>query len=745
MNKLRTRVFSLIVSTLLFLNVLSPIAHAAGRTGVTGLESLRFECLYTVDDDGIKEFISDPSERPFVEFTDSYNCRYDSGDEAEYIVAEDRVAVTEYGFIPVYSFYIVGEHLHLTGLGMMEGLSEVEHDEWFYKVGSADYQKICKDNASSVPSTALSTIRRINNIYVEKDGYICVEDNDGVMYYLDEGGNIVRTIDHPVNFMDGKLIYLASGPNTYYLYENGAYNLYDMQGKILRSFADPTDNEAGYDFLSSLHEGLISAQEASHSGDDPATAVVYFNETGAEVMRFDGYVFASRANCFSGGRAFICQLYKDDGSKNYKYSGNSPTNWKIIDQKGTVSPLKVANLSVLNSNLKRQMEELVIRDSYEGYIEIKGYEIIDVHPFYLDEKYASCMIEVHVDAYTRWKDSWNKDYDKYEKEFYVPGRIDKAGNVELGNYVAEYERVVSDYINGCIISYADTDAEAIVNFDTGSFFPLEEHPLVAAAKEKEWSYVMRRAYFMDDGNFMLITKNKNKDYIAAIIQPEGTVIEGPKDLEAFPFYASYYSVLSEYFLTEEKILDSYYNWQATSLYQINMVLSRDELYPQQGSKTNLWGFTDIWGNFVIEPQYYEVSFFKNGYAYVCTEEDSARYVMKKYAKNLIMIDENGKQVDKVVFQKEKTTNATALQNVYNADETLRMARTILETDKQFRAATNVALLPTGVGETCGYLYDIATFDVVGLITHVYGDVTRSYREEAAKVIAQSLLGTYDEN
>ena len=146
MNTLRIRVWCLIASTMLLLNMLVPIAYAENQFGVTGLEGLRFECLYTLGEDGEKVFISDPSERPFVEFIDGYNCRYELNDEAAYLVAENRVAVTEYGFIPVYTFYIVGEHLQRAGLGFAESFSEVEYDIWFYRVDTQKYSQELQTN-----------------------------------------------------------------------------------------------------------------------------------------------------------------------------------------------------------------------------------------------------------------------------------------------------------------------------------------------------------------------------------------------------------------------------------------------------------------------------------------------------------------------------------------------------------------------------------------------------------------------
>lgn len=51
--------------------------------------------------------------------------------------------------------------------------------------------------------------------------------------------------------------------------------------------------------------------------------------------------------------------------------------------------------------------------------------------------------------------------------------------------------------------------------------------------------------------------------------------------------------------------------------------------------------------------------------------------------------------------------------------------------------------PAGLGEVCGYITDLASFDAYRLITHIISDTTKDYQKTAARAIERALISNQD--
>lgn len=531
---------------------------------------------------------------------------------------------------------------------------------------------------------------------------------------------------------------LLNGDQSVLMNMPDGFQLMDYSGNHLRFF-----DYDEYLLVSYPQEGLILAEEKAQEGQIYGD-VVYYDELGNEKMRFSGYRSLGLASCFGGGRAFLCKVSNSTELKEYSLGTGWPVEWTILDPEGNMKPLYFANPEILTEGpLLSTMQELV-SPSNSHLILPKGYILSEVRPFVAGEKYASGLVTLY---YTTYDPDWKKE-NTYLNSLHIPAYISRDGGIYLCNYATHNEEI-SCCINNCIYIKYD---EAIVDIDSGAVTRIEELPLYQSIESSSNRVYLSSINFLDDGNIFFLIKSDASSDTAVIMRPNGEIVEkDTRDIESRPIYGLD-QMFYEHFPKLKYCTGTYYNWQVTSG-ELDRILPREGLYPFTGKVERGegplygnygYGFADIWGNTVIEPQYALVSQFANGCALACKQANDGLYSNGTYSQ-LVMIDAQGNEIEGIAppVPSDYSYQPLLSADPYSRDSILERVDVVLETDGQFRAATNLAILPVTAGETVGYLYDIATLNVPNLIKHAYSDVTRQYREDAAWIIAKSLIGEYD--
>lgn len=509
--------------------------------------------------------------------------------------------------------------------------------------------------------------------------------------------------------------------------DGDSYVLFDMAGNRLLNI--PADR-----IISAPSEGLFYVDDYYNKNHEERT-ITYYNEKGVEVLSIRGYASSTLSSQFTGGRAIICKI-SDRGFD---------TDWTLIDIYGNKKLLSVKNLEKIYSSsfldaLKDKSTEL----AELGFVfDVDSCTVNRVYGFQPGEKYAVADV-VLVLTYT---DKWNFDE---RLEIHVLSRIDRQGNVYLTNWITYGE--IAPCINDCVI----IDDTLIVNIETEKGFDITEIPIINGLK-KEYDIYFKsgfKLYPMTDGNYFVTIDGSSTidrcDYMF-IVSPEGTVVEGPVigNKETTVYYDDLdwsditfpYNPWNEFNRSRPTVLSR------NMLYLAMARIESEEYLNYLKTNTNFahqiaFGYSDIWGNIVISPQYIRATSFSEGKALVCTGVERLYNSYQQTNDMSIIYQPNYVAEPKPVLV--DNFNCDKIEDEYSVNAIRQAVQTLMETSPSYQSVMNSkAVLPVGVGESLGYLYDVATFDVSGLINHIISDATHEYRSDAANVIIMSLLGKVD--
>ncbi len=583
----------------------------------------------------------------------------------------------------------------------------------------------------------ISDIKEVYSIYPFVNGYACVMDSNYCVQYFDHKGQIVVSGNNYSDYENDILSFsgvFPAGKESVIIYDDSNYNLVTLNdGRILRSFPwDETIEIGGHS------EGVFYVQEIAPNN---TSNVVYYDEFGNEKMRFEGMVSLGIASNFSEGRAFICAVAEDETINGWQYRKDNPKDWTIIDLDGNSKKLKIVNTSeLLSESVVQQLSELYYNPVDQ--LSVGGYMIQDVRPFKAGENYASAMVAVEY-----------KDEDgRVACGAVLPAYITKQGEVYVCDTVLRGNIDFTSCNDNCII----INKESIFDYSNESLTNVRELPFYCELHDDGFVEGGITLRFLESGDFLVkIPKLKDSGYYVAVIDAAGNVISAPILMnynviynlpDIFSVYENGYTNNYNY----SEFNNGHHAWQENSFSQdisvINdldmyCLISDSESFKVEYDSVQKQGYADIWGNELIAPQYSKTSRFQNGYSIVCREATGSWML---FGTDLSFIDSNGNVVSEVQLPPEHTYTYEPLSDTTTTpEEIISAVETILTTDTQFRIATDVAVLPTAAGEVAGYLYDIATFDLPGLVKHIYSDATYEYRDEAVNLILQSLISTLD--
>lgn len=610
-------------------------------------------------------------------------------------------------------------------------------DDSTQQPGSLDNEDV-SDETTQLPG--MSTIETVQGIYPFKNGYACIMDRDYQYYYVNAKGGITG-LDRGFFSISGSNAPMATWGDRIVEEVGRNCQLMDLSGNVIKTFE--SDYFSAY---SCPAEGQFFVQEIEKTLSGDKLNMVYYDLQGNETMRFPGMVHLSNASVLSEGRAFIGRISNDTELNYIGKSSGWVTDITMIDYAGNSKKLQIVNPEVL---LDAGTLSLIntwgwFSQNENATLKVVGYRIKTVTPFQKDESYASACVEVRYEE--------NVNNRKNVRNTTIPAFVTKQGDVYLCGLAGT--EPVSAHINDYII-VSDRNSKGILDVTNNHTVWIRDQDFYKEAAEPVFGSAWFELYFLNTGNFFITIKNEENDYYGLTMEPDGAIVKGPVLIEELPLYPSQeeHSIwdLGEH--EKVKLPGKNYEEQTNSLSIQTLVLQEDGLIPFK-SRENLFrdnvnamsilyrhGYSDIWGNVVIEPQYSKVSYFTNGYAIVARDVTSKNYTL--YGADPIFINEKGEQVSEVVLPPQEVVDFEPLITDVHPTDVMAAAYTILSTDGQFRSATNMALLPSAAGESLGYLYDIATFDLPGLVKHVYSDATYAYRDEAVDLILQSLLSEHD--
>lgn len=615
-------------------------------------------------------------------------------------------------------------------------------EKWSPLIYQPQEQNISDENTNSIEekTSELSDIDHVVELFPFRNGMSVVREfnrntSEDHVKYISWDGSLA--LEHEINsyyWLVGNITFVP-GEESLLLKGNEGFQLTDSSGNTLRTFSDDD-----YEMISAPRDGLIMAVEAGEE-DQLYKDIVYFDERGNEVLRIQGYSHLGMASSFGDGRAFVCRISDETALSEYSLGSGWPVDWMIIDPAGNMKPLYFANPEKFtDASFRAKLKDLAEGMEWDRMM-IKGYILSEVRPFVEGEEYAAGIVKVF---YKNYDMNWKKE-DTYMMSMDVPAYISRDGGIYLSDYVT-YRANVSCCINGCIL---EVEEDVIIDVNNGTVIRIEELPLFKSIEEEHQYCYVHNLNFLDDGNFFFMINDTSNGDVGVIIRPDGEIVEEPRRFDVKPVHVPYYTDTYREMLC---FSGSWHDWQ-TVCGGLTVELPRNGLYPIRGTieyedspycGVNGWGFSDIWGEIVIPPEYMLVSQFENGCALACKTKIGELYSSQGY-RDLVIIDAQGNEISSIAPPQNKDHSYTPLlaDDPYTMDAIQEKADIILNTDTQFKRATNMATLPVVAGETMGYLYDIATFDVPGLIKHVYSDATRQYREDAAWIIAKSLIGEYD--
>lgn len=428
-----------------------------------------------------------------------------------------------------------------------------------------------------------------------KDGYGCVIDGDLKTHYINSENHIICEGNTYTSNFD---IHAPSelGNNTLIVFRDGAFHLIDFQGKVIKSFSKNDYNAVG-----APNEGLVMAQGVEKTLSGNSTYVAYYDETGQEILKFDGRANTGESSNFQDGIAFLCSISTEDPV----YNSGWPINWTMIDQTGDETEISYVNpelLKTLDSNTR-------------------GYSLLNVRPFLPDEEYTSAVVKAFGACFP-YSPSDGDDYDR------VVAYVSRDGKVYL---TEETNADISDCYKGHII----IDADKILDVTSGTILNVTQIP--------EFSDASRIVHtgFMNDGNFLVAMQNQNNDCFLAIIDPSGNIVKEPTSVPAFSHLNSNIDYKAVFFHNVYEWMDEYVN---------TPILTEDTLFVYQATSglhywENTYGYCDLWGWIRLEPIYHYATPFVNNHALVATDFEpmvSSKY-FGKYS-FIMLIDKTGTQI-----------------------------------------------------------------------------------------------------
>ena len=514
---------------------------------------------------------------------------------------------------------------------------------------------------------------------------------------------------------------------------------------------DPTRWTAYSDLLcgiiSAPSEGLFYVDNCSEIMKN--RSIIYYDEAGSEVLKLSGYASLGLASQFTDGRAIVCRISDEEELNAFSMGKGYPTDWTMVDIYGHTKRLRVMNPEIIfDAAVRRRLENEKHFDFEGNSYTFEDYRISAVSAFQPGEAYASVKV---CFKYLSEDKTWGSTS---KGTFEVLGKLDKQGNIYLTKYIVQG---IAPCINNRVLLQNNTDV-VIVDFAADTMTRLSELPIYRTVIDEDalynTPYVV--AYLMTDGNYFVKMNHAkdNSQSIAVIMSSDGTICEGPVSLD--PDIDVIYDETMVWpmdTLHQIEFRGSSYDWQR-SISRSPTILSRNRLYPAHMSvnspsinsyldEHNLdraLGYVDIWEKPVIEAQYMEATQFCGGKALVCSS--GTEYLSYGFTTDLSVISQldEGDDTEASILVHYA---CEPLEEEYSVQAINEAVLTLMEASRAYQSATNTALLPTGVGESLGYLYDIATFDVAGLVKHVISDAVHEYRKEAAGVIMRSLLGRID--
>ncbi len=579
----------------------------------------------------------------------------------------------------------------------------------------------------------------IKEVFPMKNGYamvITAEKYQIVSYLINHDGSILRRFE---GAKYSKERYLDTSDDGFLLLFDQSYTLFDEKGREVCVF------DKSNSYMGAPCEGLIMSQRIKRTVSGDVSEIVYYNMKGEEILCFPGMVHLDAASNFHNGRALVKS--EDTG------------NIYIIDTVGNIAELVISNKEVVASgNILAYIQDQVaernddfieplfnlfageyVYPDLEGEITIKS-----VSPFLDNEEYASAIVNYqyyfwHYYPQREWQD---EHVTKETKSISLPALISRNGDVIILDYVEKSDGYYDD--TGSVSRYCCNhiilDGRYVYSYDTNSVLDTDTLQFYIDSRYDD-IWTTPNLYLVDDGTIYMTYLNQSKHQVWVLINGDGEIIVGPhlveKQLNLYDGQYgnnSYCATDSAVYFYPEKHLD--------------LILSRNGIYRGYDlSDYNKNGYYNLFGEPLLESDYPVNSEFVNNHALVCLEKNDSYNLADGRGLNLAIIDEQGNQVfgyEYIPSDLSHEHNPLYEKNE-NEEATIEKAiRTILSTDQQFRIAMNAAVLPVGVGETLGYVYDLATFDIVGLITHAIDDVSRDYRNDAADLILKSLLRKYED-
>ena len=656
------------------------------------MEGRRYECMYYIKN-GEKQLITDPNERPYVEFLSDRKCIYkDGADDNTWMVGGDnKILVVEAGIFPMLSFEAVENGcLKLDGVGLML-YSLDEYDNIYYSTSSEEYAKLSTEAEhlrieEQASKGSLKTLEHIISIFPFRNGYACAKDYKGIVHYFDADGSIVFENKYPM--ISNKVWAIDHGVTLDYDSEKGAYVLIDTDHNILREF-----KKSEHEWIGVPSGGYIGVECIRSTLSGNSTDVVYYDASGAEAFAFSNVQQGENGlSNFVNGRAYV----KD-----------SDRQFWLIDTEGNKRSLTVGNKDLIISEAEQKYREAGYTN--EHYFEISKIVIKSVTPF-VEEQFASAYVDASVSVKMKGKYGW----DDFGYRIGFAAAIDRNGSVIL---LGRSDEECPPCKYGIILAEKNADGfGAEYNGwyvpSTGAYIDIKALPELSGAKNINTVY-------LDDGNLLITMDNGSGTRFFAVVDRNGKLLSGPaRDENGLTF---------NYTMMQDPYEISNYMESGTILNVVDGSLIRSD----KASYANVKGETIVQGTLGTT--------FQNGYAIIAMNSGSVEYV--NVAENLTFIDKTGQPVDSVILpQEESHYGDDVIQDQHSYSRTVEMAKTVLNTDGQFNYAFSTTIPNVVGGEILGYMYDCATLDPFALIEHISSDVTKEYQKNAARAIERSLLG-----
>lgn len=674
--------------TVVMLCAIAAVGISDSKTSMVGR---RYECMYYVKN-GEKKLITDPSERPYVEFLSDRKCIYkDGADDNTWMVGgNNKILVVEAGIFPMLSFEAVANGcLKLDGVGLML-YSLDEYDNMYYNTSSEEYARLSKEAENlrieeEATKGSLGKLEHITSIYPFRNGYACAKDNEGIVHYFDANGSIVFENKFPM--ISNKVWAIDHGVTLDYDREKEAYVLIDMEHNVLKEF-----KKSDHKWIGVPSGGYIGVEHIRSTLSGNSTDVVYYDASGAQAFAFSDVQQAQNGlSNFMNGRAYV----KD-----------SDRQFWLIDTGGNKRNLSVSNKELIISEAEQEYRG----NGYtsEHYFEISTIEIKSVTPF-VEEQFSSAYVESNVSVKMMGKYGW----DDFTYRLRFAAAVDRNGSVTL---LGRSDEECPPCKYGIILAERNADNYGTEYNgwyvpSTGAYIDLKVLPELNAAKNIS-------AVYLDDGNLLVTMNNGSGTRFFAVVDRHGKLLSGPTRDENGLTY--------NYTMMQDPYEISNYMESGTILNTVDSNL----IWNDKATYINVKGEKIAQGTVGTK--------FQNGYAIVALSSSSVQYV--NVGEEVTFIDKTGQAVDSIVLpQEESHYGNDRIQAQHNYSKNVEMAKNVLNTDGQFRYAFSTTIPNVVGGEILGYMYDCATLDPFALIEHIGSDVTKEYRKNAARAIERSLL------